>query len=121
MSFDCDMYGAIPPNARSLNEAVCVSGRFDDQNKHFGMVRRSTVLSSVARIGVSTPTKTQMDFAAALIAFTAFGLAEAHALARAKAGRYTVQWFGSAKEALDRVPDETWDVAIAIIVFAREW
>ncbi len=120
MNFDHATYGSISSEARSVNPSVCVGGRFDD-NAQWGMVRKAEVLAMQGRIGISVPTQAQLDFSAALLVFTAFGLSQSQAGARAKAGKYSVQWYSSASEVFKKGPDGTWDVPIALVVFARTW
>lgn len=120
MTFDHATYGSISSDSRSVNTSVCVGGRFDD-DAHWGMVRKSEVLAMQGRIGVSTPSRAQSDFAAALLVFTAFGLSQSQAGARARAGKYSVQWFDSASDVFKRGPDGAWEVPIALVVFARSW
>ena len=120
MSFDHNKFGAIPSTARPLNKAVCIGGQFDNDG-HFGMVRKSDVLSVIGCASVASPNQQQLDFAAATLVFTAFGLTQNQSQARAQADKYTVSWSSSASDIFKQAPDQTWDVPVAVVVFAREW
>lgn len=120
MSFDHNTFGSVPSNASTVNKEVCDGGPFDNE-KHFGMVRKSDVVSTVERIGVANPNQAQLDFAAATLVFTAFGLTQSQVKARAQANKYIVHWADSASDIFKRGPDQKWNVPIALVVFQREW
>jgi hypothetical protein len=122
MSFDCATFGTIPPNARPEYQSTCFGGRYDGE-KHFGMVRKSDLASICdgQSFRVANAKQVELDFLAASLVFTAFGLTRSQVASRAEAGKYVVEWRNSAREIFDQGPDQTWDVPVAVVVFRREW
>lgn len=120
MSFDYTKFGKVTSDAKSRNDSLCISGQLDD-DKQFGVIHRSSVLSFFAQTGVTNPTQAELDFAAAMFVFVGLGLTRSQATAREEAGKYIVEWKNSASEIFKQESDPLWNVPIAIVVFSREW
>jgi hypothetical protein len=118
-------HGIFPKDVSSLNTNECILGRVEEdmEDMVIAVIRKSTLkerLNIMCRQG-HIDKKYDMETMAVVVAFLTVGLSYEQAFERYNQGRHRVLWKSSALNFLESIPDNSWDVPCAIVLFVDKW
>lgn len=131
MSFLKRLFGGAqnkrPPRPQSFSSEQCIISATDNE-KACGTIRKTTVLAAIQEHnGDRNPTQSQLDFTAMITVMRFYwssnGLSDNQIKERVHSGasvKYVVQWYDTLSDVLVTVPNETWNVPCALVMFSRD-